>query len=408
MTVKLGTSQSSAGMTTQLWDNNTFFVTTWTSSGDIDFTVASAGTYYLGFHAYSDANQSHIAVDDILVTDTGLFDGDLSFYNLTVNSTDSTIFGGKVVVGNNLSIGANGVMNLGGNDVTVESTLTNNGTLKQTKTASSGSTTEFLRIKNAAGSTTKYDGVDITPTSADMGSTTAEIKGNQTGGCTNNASDALLLRCFKITPTNQESATIKFWYKNAELNGQTYNSLKLWHYSTSWTQVGSNYSYSTSCGSGEDCWFQAENISTYSPFGVGSGSPPTAIELYSFTATPHPGGTATLTWETATEFDTAGFNLYRAMAEAGPYTQINAEFIPARGDGVFGASYSFVDTPGYGAFYYKLEGVDYAGTKMLHGPVSVHVRSVHTLYLPLLWQSSRGLSGTGIHKFSNPPARSIQ
>jgi len=101
-------------------------------------------------------------------------------------------------------------------------------------------------------------------------------------------------------------------------------------------------------------------------------APVTAITLVSFTARAANGG-VTLAWETGTEIDNAGFNLYRATSTDGPYTQINDALIPAEGDAVAGASYTFLDTPGYGTFYYQLEDVDYYGVSTLHGPVEATV-----------------------------------
>lgn len=37
--------------------------------------------------------------------------------------------------------------------------------------------------------------------------------------------------------------------------------------------------------------------------------------------------------------------------------------------------YSYVDEPGIGTFYYKLEDVDYYGVSTLHGPEKVRVKS---------------------------------
>ena len=48
----------------------------------------------------------------------------------------------------------------------------------------------------------------------------------------------------------------------------------------------------------------------------------------------------------------------------------NGALIAAQGDAVAGASYSYVDTPGYGTFYYKLEDMDYNGVSELHGPIT--------------------------------------
>jgi hypothetical protein len=113
--------------------------------------------------------------------------------------------------------------------------------------------------------------------------------------------------------------------------------------------------------------------------------PPTAITLASFTAEAGAEG-VTLAWETATEIDNAGFNLHRAMTQDGPWTQINGALIAAEGDPVAGASYSFLDAPGYGTFYYQLEDMDLYGVSALHGPVRVTMArpSRRPLYRPTL------------------------
>ncbi len=67
---------------------------------------------------------------------------------------------------NSLTVNQGAVLDLTDRTLTVEGTLTNNGTLKQTLSVSGGSTSEFLRITNLAGDQTKYYGVDITPSSA--------------------------------------------------------------------------------------------------------------------------------------------------------------------------------------------------------------------------------------------------
>jgi hypothetical protein len=114
---------------------------------------------------------------------------------------------------------------------------------------------------------------------------------------------------------------------------------------------------------------------------------PTAVSLTFFSAQAGADG-VTLAWETATEVDNAGFNLYRALTQDGPWTQINDGLIPAKGDPVSGASYSFVDRPHYGTYYYQLEDVDYHGVSTQHGPVRVTLaRPVRRpLYRPRLPQ----------------------
>lgn len=102
----------------------------------------------------------------------------------------------------------------------------------------------------------------------------------------------------------------------------------------------------------------------------------TAITLLSFNATALNNGNVFLAWETATEIDNAGFNLYRARTKDGTYKKINDTLIPAQGNATTGASYSFVDTPpSKGTYYYKLEDVDYNGVCTMHGPEKVRVKS---------------------------------
>jgi len=84
--------------------------------------------------------------------------------------------------------------------------------------------------------------------------------------------------------------------------------------------------------------------------------------------------------------DNAGFNIWRSETEAGPYTRLNADLIPARGGPTIGASYSYQDdavTNGV-TYWYKLEDVDLHGTRTMHGPARATVLHRHWLHLPLI------------------------
>ncbi len=115
---------------------------------------------------------------------------------------------------------------------------------------------------------------------------------------------------------------------------------------------------------------------------------PTAITLASFSAQVV-NGQVVLSWRTGAEIDNAGFNLYRATAVGGPYSQINPQLIPGQGTG-YGASYTYTDSPpDANRLYYKLEDVDYYGVRTQHGPVEVRLdfdpaASSERLYLPAL------------------------
>jgi hypothetical protein len=103
--------------------------------------------------------------------------------------------------------------------------------------------------------------------------------------------------------------------------------------------------------------------------------PSTAVTLVSFKGEATENGNVNLTWETATETDNVGFNIYRSRLKDGNYKKITAELIDAKGSETEGASYSFEDTPpASGTYYYKLEDLEYGGKTTMHGPVKVRVR----------------------------------
>jgi len=273
--VYLGTSQSSSNMLSgTLIDTQAGVSSSSYQTGASTFTVPTAGNYYLGFRNQRVSSSGYGLLDDITLRATQY----LSFNDLTINSEVKTTFNENVAVGGNLLV-SGGVMDLTTNELTVEGTVTNNAGMEQSRDVSSvGTAYSFLMIKNAAGNSSKYYGVQMTPDGgAGLGSTSVRVDGNQT--CTTSGSDSLLKRCFDITPTTSNSATIKFWWLEAERNGQSANGIKIWDYnSSSWVQVGTTGTYGetgTSCTSDDTCWAQWTGISTFSPMVLGSGSAPT-------------------------------------------------------------------------------------------------------------------------------------
>jgi hypothetical protein len=102
---------------------------------------------------------------------------------------------------------------------------------------------------------------------------------------------------------------------------------------------------------------------------------PTAVELVSFEATGLKKAVL-LTWETASEVDNLGFNLYRATSLDGPRTRINDELIPAA---IFPGRYEYLDTRlPRRIYYYWLEDLDIYGRTTLHGPVSARTTAKRT------------------------------
>ena len=99
----------------------------------------------------------------------------------------------------------------------------------------------------------------------------------------------------------------------------------------------------------------------------------TAVELIAFSARPT-ADVVLLEWETATELDTLGFNLYRAESPDAPKRRLNNHLIQAQSLGdVLGATYTFVDKTANPAatYIYWLEDVSFQGIATLQEPVVI-------------------------------------
>ena len=104
-----------------------------------------------------------------------------------------------------------------------------------------------------------------------------------------------------------------------------------------------------------------------------NGCEPLAVTLASFDATPQ-ADHVLVTWQTVSELDNAGFNLYRTVTSDPPTAANLLATIPSQGPGsTQGFFYVYQDyavTAGE-AYWYWLEDVDFNGATALHGPVSV-------------------------------------
>ncbi len=93
----------------------------------------------------------------------------------------------------------------------------------------------------------------------------------------------------------------------------------------------------------------------------------------------------TVEWSTATELNTAGFNLYRADTESGPFQKVNTDLIPASPDPLVGGTYAFTDTGVMAGrtYYYRLEDVETSGAATAQGIVQVTAEASPLPYLLL-------------------------
>ncbi|KAA3616100.1 MAG: T9SS C-terminal target domain-containing protein [Calditrichaeota bacterium] len=95
------------------------------------------------------------------------------------------------------------------------------------------------------------------------------------------------------------------------------------------------------------------------------------VEVVSFTAASQ-SGSIQLQWETATESENAGFDIYRSSTENGGYNRINNELIPGQGNSGTGSTYTYndFDVEFSESYFYKLADVSLAGQLFFHGPVN--------------------------------------
>jgi hypothetical protein len=83
--------------------------------------------------------------------------------------------------------------------------------------------------------------------------------------------------------------------------------------------------------------------------------------------------TVTIEWTTASELNTAGFNLYRSDTATDNYVRLNAELIPGSTDPLTGGAYRYVDRSVIAGrtYYYQLEDIETGGASTRHEPYQV-------------------------------------
>lgn len=115
-----------------------------------------------------------------------------------------------------------------------------------------------------------------------------------------------------------------------------------------------------------------------------TASSPTDAAVLSFGGSLE-GGQVQLNWETASETDLLGFNLYRAQGEDGLPLKVNPSLIAAQKAGqTSGAVYAYFDAVERGTFYlYELELVTTTGTRP--GP-QYRIDTNYRMFVPLVRQ----------------------
>jgi|GEM_PF-1191305 len=101
---------------------------------------------------------------------------------------------------------------------------------------------------------------------------------------------------------------------------------------------------------------------------------PTAVQMSALKATPS-NKQVKVQWQTETETDNAGFNVWRAEG----FQKINESMITAEGSPIMGADYDFFDrwVMNGKLYYYLVEDIDNNGICTFHGPVKAKPRWIY-------------------------------
>ncbi|HRQ40301.1 MAG TPA: G8 domain-containing protein [Chloroflexota bacterium] len=210
-------------------------------------------------------------------------------------TSPQTISGSSTTGFDTLTVNSGATVIIPGTNIPVVATsLTNNGTLQQTRPVNNASV-DFLHITNSGGTTVQYRGVTVNTTvsGANLGDTTVSVRRLNTGEyCTTDGgtSPNYTWRCYEITPTTSGAAQVRLYALTAsELNGIAQGNLSVYRNlpdgSGTWVELTTN----RSTGSASGGYSYAEGDTPgFSHFLLGqTGNAPTAVTLTTFTTAAH-------------------------------------------------------------------------------------------------------------------------
>ncbi len=230
-----------------------------TTFGTIDFTNATVAVLGdltprqgVGANAWTFTGSTVVFAGSSLQT----VDGTLNFANVIVNNGATVEIASNTVIANS---------------------LTNNGRIQQTQDVTGPGDFAFLGLGS-------YGGVILNrgTTGSDLGETTVIIRGNQI--C--NVGDELINRCFDISPTNNSGleATVTFFWSQGELNGNQCDAMNAYRWNGAAWDLPLTLDGSYGDSQGRNCpqglqSLRVREVTEFSPFGLKSGTSPTAVTL---------------------------------------------------------------------------------------------------------------------------------
>ncbi len=174
-----------------------------------------------------------------------------------------------------------GTLDLSTHSLSAEESVTNYGTMLQTRNVAASSAINFLQIQPDGGGADRYRGLDITTDgSSNLGLTTVRIMGN-TAVCNNNDGGSYRDRCFMASPTNSGSAAVTLHTTAAE-DDIADDAFFQWVSGTTWGEMAA---CNDAVGGGGTCTETGIAFSGPAYFLIGSQGPiPTAVTVQSFAA----------------------------------------------------------------------------------------------------------------------------
>ena len=216
--------------------------------------------------------------------------GNFDFYNLTINKST----GAKVLLKKNMQVGNtlfmdNGVLDLGGNDITLNGTISEESATNYIGSALGGSISKTMTLNAPTNVNPGNIGVNIT-SGQNLGST-AIIRKHEAE--TINGEEGIL-RSYSIVPSNVNvsDVTARFYYWDHELNGILEEELAPYRFETgTWVQ------YEIDLANTSSNFVQTTNINLFPLWTLAQYVAPLPVELLSFTAKPVDNKKVELSWE---------------------------------------------------------------------------------------------------------------
>ncbi|MEY5049810.1 MAG: hypothetical protein RLZZ175_3169 [Bacteroidota bacterium] len=281
----------------------------------------------------------------------------VTYHSLTINNTTSPAtsavsLSGNANVGGTLTL-TSGILNTGANTIDLGA----NGSIAETAIAPTSYVTGFVKATRNTGSssgTVTFGGMGLSMTeTSKTNNSTVVIR--RTGTASVGAGNNSILRYFDITPAvdNSMSGTIVFNYTNAELNGQTEDSLKIYKSTdggTTWSKQPTTVNIAANT-------LTTTGITSFSRWTASNKvSAPLPVEFLSFNAKMKD-KIVELHWQTATETNNDYFVIQRSVDGL---NWISIDSVNGTGTTNSISNYSYTDdAPLFGVSYYRLKQVDF-------------------------------------------------